>query len=547
MKSRLPQGVRDNLRFLVAEVGSQVLTLQRYFKTGSVSLARNILERSGYVYNLRTRIHDTCLHYATSSKGKTYDPQVLRAMESIASDLERIAELGRDTLHHLDYLKQQRCIKHQALAPLLGKVEKGVQLVLRSVESGDTDLALKLGKIEQRLDAAYRKLHRHYLAKLKRKRHTDDLIASLFAAHCVEQMGDALLHISESIITANLGLPVDTDRYHSLQASMAELEDGGQGNLVVESIAETRSGSGISGIGSPDDAGEGYVAVFKDGTKRKLKEELEGVERWHKTYPGLVPKILSYRKHGKNASLLIEHLPGQTLEHILLNESQALLDDAVDQLTHTLKSVWRATRQKRPVGANYMGQLAKRLDAVYTVHPEFRQGGTSICGLPLESFDELLHAARAYEENLAAPYSVFIHGDFNLDNIIYDPDGRQINFIDVHRSRHMDYVQDVSVFMVSGYRLIGLDRVHRQRNMMLARKFFKFVRKQAKKNGDRTFEIRLALGLARSFVTSTRFILDPSMVKGMMQRSRYLIERVLETDPQAVESFKVPVKELFNV
>lgn len=161
MKAHLPKGVRDNLRFLVAEVASQVRNLQRYFKTGSLTLARNIIERSGYVYNLRTRIHDTCLYHASRTKGSAYDPQLLRSMESVASDLERIAELCRDALHHLGYLKQRSCLKAQDYVPLLRQVEKGVQLVLRSVETGDTDVALKLGKIEQRLDSAYRRQYRN--------------------------------------------------------------------------------------------------------------------------------------------------------------------------------------------------------------------------------------------------------------------------------------------------------------------------------------------------------------------------------------------------
>ena len=44
-----------------------------------------------------------------------------------------------------------------------------------------------------------------------------------FIAHDVEQMGDALLNISEAIISANLGQPINIDRYHSLRASVERL------------------------------------------------------------------------------------------------------------------------------------------------------------------------------------------------------------------------------------------------------------------------------------------------------------------------------------
>jgi hypothetical protein len=132
-----------------------------------------------------------------------------------------------------------------------------------------------------------------------------------------------------------------------------------------------------------------------------------------------------------------------------------------------------------------------------------------------------------------------------VDNIIYDPVEKRINFIDLHRSRYMDYVQDVSVFMVSNYRLQILDVPLRRRILQLTRDFYRFSADFAEKSGDRTFEIRLALGLARSFVTSTRFILDKSLARAMFMRSRYLLEQVLTIEPGQEESYRVPVREIF--
>jgi hypothetical protein len=71
------------------------------------------------------------------------------------------------------------------------------------------------------------------------------------------------------------------------------------------------------------------------------------------------------------------------------------------------------------------------------------------------------------------------------------------------------------------------------------------ARRYAAKAGDETFELRLALGLARSFATSTRFILDKSLAHSMFLRARFLIEQVLAADPKKAGSFKIPVKEIF--
>jgi hypothetical protein len=122
---------------------------------------------------------------------------------------------------------------------------------------------------------------------------------------------------------------------------------------------------------------------------------------------------------------------------------------------------------------------------------------------------------------------------------------KRINYIDLHRSRYMDYVQDVSVFMVSNYRLQVLDKQLRKRILGLIRDFYRIARVFARKTEDGTFELRLALGLARSFVTSTRFILDKSLARAMFLRARYLIEQVLATDLKKAQAFRVPIEEIF--
>ena len=87
---RIPRNIRDNLRFLIAEVGSQVSSLRTCLDTPSVSVARRILDRSGYAYNLMLRIHDSCHHQAIRAGESGADAASLRAIESIATDLERI-------------------------------------------------------------------------------------------------------------------------------------------------------------------------------------------------------------------------------------------------------------------------------------------------------------------------------------------------------------------------------------------------------------------------------------------------------------------------
>jgi phosphate uptake regulator len=540
------KNIRNNLRFLIAEVGSQVSNLQTYLDAPSVNIARRILDRSGYAYNLMLRIHDSCHNQVIKAAESGSDAASLRAIESIATDLERITGLCRECIQQLKQLQKRQCSGAARCKFMLGRIMRGLDSTEQAIRQNDTRLALKIGRIKPRLDKVSQKLVQQYTAGLKRKKHTEDLVAGLFLVHGIEQMGDAMHNISEAIISANLGQPINIDRYQSMRASIEQLDISNDASeLVAETIAETRSGSGISGISAAGQEGEGYIAIYKDGKKRKLQEERRGLVSWQEIYPGLAPRILSYHKRGQSASLLIEHLAGLTFEQVLLHEPTRLLRETQKQLHRTLTRVWRETHTRKPVSATYMRQLSKRLEEVYTIHPEFRQEDCRICGKSVPSFGTLLKQAHRLETGIKAPFSVYIHGDFNVDNIIYDPLEKKVNFIDLHRSRYMDYVQDVSVFMVSNYRLQIFDAPLRKRILMLTREFYRFAAAFASKSGDKTFELRLALGLARSFATSTRFILDKSLARAMFLRARYLLELVLAADLKDPASFRVPVKEIF--
>ena len=144
------------------------------------------------------------------------------------------------------------------------------------------------------------------------------------------------------------------------------------------------------------------------------------------------------------------------------------------------------------------------------------------------------------------PFSVYIHGDFNLDNIIYDAEGKKIRFIDLHRSCYQDYTQDVSVFMVSNYRLQTLDKKTRKRIRQVVTQFYKFAKSFAVRNKDKTFELRLALGLARSFITSTRFILDKELANAMFLRGVFILENISNINKKNLKNYHLPIEALFT-
>jgi Ser/Thr protein kinase RdoA (MazF antagonist) len=147
--------------------------------------------------------------------------------------------------------------------------------------------------------------------------------------------------------------------------------------------------------------------------------------------------------------------------------------------------------------------------------------------LEIPGFEDLLRDARSLDAQLVAPFRVLIHGDFNTDNIIVNLSQRRVHLIDLHRSRPFDYLQDVSVFIVSNFRMKIFDPAPRRRLDQISREFFSFAKEFADAHADVSFDARLALGLARSLLTSTRFDMDPDFSRSMVLRARYLIERLL--------------------
>ena len=255
--------------------------------------------------------------------------------------------------------------------------------------------------------------------------------------------------------------------------------------------------------------------------------------------PGLPPKIEVLRDHGKTTTMLVEALAGDTIQDIIITARKEFVAKALTTMARTMREAWTRGLRHQTVPSNYTGQLEKRLPDIIKVHPEFERPTQAIGDAVLPSLAGSIQAARERERQLEAPFSVFIHGDCNSNNIIYNRKLDRIHYIDLHRSTDGDFCQDVSVFLVSNFRIPIFDNAYRRCVDRVSVNFLAFARDFAHDNGDTTFDARLCLGLGRSLITSTRFELHRRFARLMFQRGLYLLQLIARHDAP-YDSFSLP-------
>lgn len=539
-----PDAIAENMSFLLAELDGQLARLITYFEAPRSEVAAQVMQRAGYSANLAGRVRKACLAAMLRTRKSETQQLRLQGIETVARNLDLLSRLARRAVTQAEQVHRIKVLRADTFVPPLKLVRDRVARISGALDSQDSKSAVNIGKTRTDIGQFHDQLFRTYTRDMAETKHTEDLAFALLALNEVTRMGEALQAISEALLSINIGQNVQFERYFTLRSVLAGVSHDEE--ITLKPLAETRSGSAISSVSMRDSKGRSVAAVFKDGDRRKVKEERVGVKSWNSVYPGLAPEILSYEKNGGSAALLIEHLEGQTFEDIVLGSSDAALETAQKALHRTVRDIWRTTLTDDPADMGAMDQLAKRMKDVTRLHPRLVPGSQEINGIKVPGFADLIAAAKEREAVLPAPFSVYIHGDFNLDNVIYDSVAGKIRFIDLHRSCYMDYVQDVSVFMVSNYRLQVLDAPTRARIAGVACDMHAMAAKFAKRHKDGTFEYRCALGLARSFASSTRFVVDQRHARRMLLRARYILESALSVPEGREARFKLPVKDLFN-
>lgn len=521
------EALDENFKFLVVEVTQQIRDTRRIVLGNDTSKNASVFARDDFVDNLKSVIENKCFKVLGAEDLPKQTINKIRGMNIATSNLERVADFAVNIVGQLKYLHDPAILAALDPAPFFDLIEEALGRVNAAVVDVDMHEALDLCRSEVLIDEIYAQVFERIMSALREGEAPEDLVTSLFVFRYFERMGDALLNVGEAAIFAGAGEKIKISQYQALANSLEDV-DIDILDVDYEGIWETRSGARIGKVHARGDGPEtARWTIFKEGRKDKVLEEKERLERWDQLVPGLPPKVFSYQERGANASLLMEYLEGETLQQLILTGRNERLADGMQLMLQTVDTIWSGTREEAPVAPRFVRQLKKRLGKVLKVHPEFDRPATIVQGVRAPGLREHIDSCASLDAALQAPFSVLIHGDFNTDNIIINPEEAQVHYIDLHRSKAFDYVQDVSVFVVSNFRLPVSDGVLRARLDSASLRFFEFGAEFARRHGDATYEARAALGIARSMLTSTRFELSPDFARAMLLRGRYILTRLM--------------------
>lgn len=518
---------------MVAEVKTQVEKVHRFVTLPESELFDKIKSKESYINNLKTVIENDCygrIHEVHELDRK--ELSLIRAIMVITANLERIADACVNVIRQMEHLKDAQTLRQNEYEPMFDAILESLDKILPALGQNGLSKALQICRAEFVLDSLYSSSFQRQ-SKLLLKAKPDGIcnhLTAIFIYHYLERIGDLLLNIGEQLLFATLGQSIKIEQFDSLQQT---LKSSGYAKnfdeICFQAIWGSRSGCRIGKVElAGGEKSLEHGSIYKEGERHKIAKEKESLEIWNQLFPGLAPKVYGYIEDENRASLLVEFLKGQPLNELIFTKEPLAVEAVLKKLESTLQVIWENTTRMEPFETNYMQQLQARKEDVLKVHPYMKRSSLEIGNTNILSTDELIEACTEIEKKLPAPFSVRIHGDFNTNNILYDVQNDCIHYIDLYRSKQSDYVQDVSVFLASNFRVPAFEpEISEKLNLAIAH-CYKWVLNYAEAKNDKTVQARMALALARSFFTSARFETLESFAKEMFMRSIFLLESINE-------------------
>jgi aminoglycoside phosphotransferase (APT) family kinase protein len=345
--------------------------------------------------------------------------------------------------------------------------------------------------------------------------HGHTLLHLLAVLKYLEKTCDFVLNIGETTVYAHTGSRLTFTQFQQLESLLpGEDQDG---------TVRGHFWDGISGATVLELGPRGRHMVFKEGYGHKLQDEYERSIEWEQLAPAHTPKVIAFSQNRGRTGLLREYAEGNLFLDTLLSDTHIEIKESLmRQVADVMADIWRNTITPVPAKIDYVQQMRPRLRDALRRHPRLEK----VAREELEDYAglfDLLTQMEQRESWFSPPFSIWIHGDLNANNIVVE--GNNVVFIDVHRSQYGDYVQDVATLSTSALRRFPRGRI--AKGVLRANEvLFDVAERFAQENGDKSYKERLRLARARSFITSARLEADHDRAERLFIEGLDLLKRV---------------------
>ncbi len=513
-------------------VSAQVTHALKAFESLDYVLAESVIEKDDLVDNLNLRVEAESFELAAMQGLSEADTRAARSALKVATNLEHAGDSATHIAKHMRIIRREGLTWVPYDFGLLAKVTpRALNEAVKAYLTEDLATAKRACQREPQLDELYVERLMDLRTRMAEEPsnipywlHVEAVLKHL------EKIGDYVLNIGEQVIFLVTGRRLKFSQFQALDSLLGETSAESGFRPFMDGI----SGAVVAKVGN------GVPLIYKEGSKQKIAQEIIKSEEWRKIDASLTPKVLTTTSQADRQALLREWVDGIQLSRLYSEEPDSVMQaEVTDMLCRTLRNLWQRSFSAEPAEVDYISQIEKRLPDVYAFHPALRKLASSriryrggICS-PLR---QQLDAIAAIEAELRPPFSVWLHGDFNANNIVYSQRDRRLRFIDVHRSRYGDYLQDVTVFLVGLERDPDVAPTARRQLRAVKEAVLSHARSIAREHSDHRFEARLQLGLARSYLTSARIILQPNHAEWLFRQGRVALQKVINlSGPAAVE------------
>lgn len=518
MGKGIPEELRGEIYRMGKLVQGQLEDGLRAVAAADCALAERVVEKDDLVDHFYMVIEEKVFQQLGRRGWPAPEWRWLRAALRVVINLEHVGDAAWKIAAQAGRLAGLRPAQTD-LNPLAETAVCCLETGLRAFLEKDLSLAEEVFRREEEADRFLEQLITGLTRGIQeRPAESRGLLSLLFAAENLEKVTDYALNIAEWVVYWILGQRLKFANYAELKKLLS-----GTAPKEFRRYWDGLSGATVGGVELPD----GVKLIYKSGPPRKVGQEVEKAQQWEQYGQGLTPRVLAVLEGKERQAFLRELGKGELLqdyyEQVDLEEKLRV----TRELYHVLEEIWRGSLRREKPEVNFVKQIDERLGEVFRLHPRLEQLAAkplAFDGVVLKPLATCLAVAREREQDLAAPFSVWIHGDFNSNNILYSREGG-FQFIDVARSHLGDYLQDITVFLVSNERRPTSKRQARKL-AEVNRCLTDLVRAFAAENGDTFFELRLKLGLARSFLTSARLWPDASWAEKLFCRGWQLLNAV---------------------